>query len=403
MKFKIKQSVIWVAAVAFLFPMASYAQDFKLFDRTFQVHGFASQGFVYTNENNWLTMNTSVGSGSAAFTDFGANISVPITSNFRVGAQIYDRNYGQLGQWHPVLDWAYASYKFKSWLAIRGGKVKTVMGLFNDTQDLNFLHPFVLLPQSIYPTDLRDSTIAHTGGDVYGEINLENHLGKLSYTAYAGEREDSLYGGYPYLLKTIPIIFSSYGGLQYGGDLRWATPLKGLLVGASRLDEDITGKGTSSLFGPSGPYEEHSISDWANQFYGQYTYGNLEVDAEWRRYWRNQEIFNGLTNVQTDVRGAYVAASYRFVKWFQLGSYYSRYTIAIPASLVGAATSGHIFDTAIDGRFDLNRFVNIKVEGHFMDGVGVPGQYPSGFYSSDNPQGLKPTTNALILNVGFNF
>jgi hypothetical protein len=34
------------------------AQDFKIFDRQVQVHGWISQGFSYTNENNWLTMNT---------------------------------------------------------------------------------------------------------------------------------------------------------------------------------------------------------------------------------------------------------------------------------------------------------------------------------------------------------
>jgi len=45
------------------------AEDFKLFDRNVEIHGFASQGFIYTNTNNWLTMNTS--QGSAAFTDFG--------------------------------------------------------------------------------------------------------------------------------------------------------------------------------------------------------------------------------------------------------------------------------------------------------------------------------------------
>jgi hypothetical protein len=49
------------------------AQEFKVFDRTVQVHGFVSQGFVYTSDNNWLTMNTI--DGSAAFTDFGLNLS----------------------------------------------------------------------------------------------------------------------------------------------------------------------------------------------------------------------------------------------------------------------------------------------------------------------------------------
>jgi hypothetical protein len=236
---------IWLCAVRGL---GLHAQDFKVFDRQVQVHGFASQGFVHTSDNNWLTMNTS-SIGSGEFTDFGANASVQITDKFRVGAQIYDRNLGELGRWHPSLDWGLADYRFKPWFGIRGGKVKTALGLYNDTQDLDSLHPFALLPQSVYPTDLRDSTIAHMGGDVYGDIGLKNHLGTLSYTAYAGQRKDSQYGGYPYLLQPMPISLTSYGGLQYGGDLRWATPLKGLLVGASRMNEDITGRGTTTLRG----------------------------------------------------------------------------------------------------------------------------------------------------------
>jgi len=47
-------------------------------------------------------------------------------------AQVYDRNLGQLGQWHPSLDWAVADYNFKNWFGIRAGKVKTTMGWCND-------------------------------------------------------------------------------------------------------------------------------------------------------------------------------------------------------------------------------------------------------------------------------
>ena len=217
------------------------AQDFNLFDRKVQIHGFASQGFVYTNTNNWLTMNSS--QGSAAFTDFGFNVSTSVTDKLRVGAQLYDRNLGQLGQYHPSLDWAVADYRFKSWFGVRGGKVKTTLGLFTDTQDLDFLRTFALLPQSVYPTDLRDATIAHLGGDIYGNVSLKRRLGDLSYTAYAGHRSDSIYSGYVYLFPSTGFDYSSYGGLQYGGDLRWNTPVKGLLIGVSRMNEDITGTG----------------------------------------------------------------------------------------------------------------------------------------------------------------
>jgi len=394
--------------------IALQAQEFKLFDRTVQVHGFASQGFVYTDDNNWLTMNTS--QGSAAWTDFGLNLSSEVTDRFRIGAQGYDRNLGQLGQYHPTLDWAVADYRFKSWFGLRGGKVKTTLGLYNDTQDLDFLRPFALLPQSVYPIDLRDATIAHLGGDAYGNISLKHRLGDLSYTAYAGHRSDSVYSGYPFYLSSFGAHITSFGGLQYGADLRWNTPLKRLLFGASRVNEDITSKGTATNpFNPGAglvPYSEASKADWTNQFYGEYIVGGLRIDSEYRRYWRDQELAGGTSESLADVRGWYVSAAYRISKRLQVGSYYSHYTIT---NVVGGALSAfyppmtdtglpanHDYDKVITGRVDLNKFWNVKIEGHFMNGYGS-GPYPNGFYTQVNPQGFTPNTNALVIKTGINF
>ena len=252
-------------------PAVGRAQEFKVGDRHVQVHGFFSQGFVYSNHNNWLTMKTNQGSG--AMTDMGLNLSLQLTDKFRVGAQVYDRNLGQLGQWHPTLDWAVADFQFTHWFGVRAGKVKTTLGLYNDSQDLDFLHVFALLPQSVYSADLRDTTIAHAGGDVYGTIILPHQLGDLSYTAYAGHRSDSIYSGYPFLVVQWAAYLKYMGGLQYGGDLRWNTPLKGFLLGASRMNEDISADGVYiDAVNPAGlvPYYEHSRADWTNQFYGQY-------------------------------------------------------------------------------------------------------------------------------------
>jgi hypothetical protein len=372
------------------------AQDVKIFNQDVQFHGFASQGFVSTDGNNWLTMKSgNIGSGQ--FTDFGGNASMQITDKFRIGAQIYDRNLGQLGKWHPQLDWAEATYKFTPWFGIRGGKVKTVLGLYNDTQDLDFLHTFALLPQSIYPTDLRDSTIAHLGGDVFGDIPLGKKGGTLSYTAYAGHRQDSPYGGYAYLVQSNGSIFNSFSGLQYGGDLRWATPLKGLLVGVSRLSEDLTVKynGGESVL--------KTQSAWTNQFYGQYTWKKLVLDTEYRHYYVNALANGGPYGLETDVRGWYVAGSYQIAKRITVGSYYSHYGITVPPNLIIPVGSGLDHDKVLTARFDLNRFFNIKVEGHFMHGFGMPDDYPNGFYSIDNQQGLKPNTTALVIKTSFHF
>ncbi len=402
-----------LACTCFCAGVTLHAQEIKLFHRTIQVHGFASQGLIYTNANNWLTMNT--GAGSAAFTDFGVNLSSGINDRMRLGAQFYDRNLGQLGQYHPSLDWAVVDYRFKNWLGVRGGKVKTTLGLYNDTQDLDFLHTFALLPQSVYPIDLRDATIAHVGGDVYGTFSLKHHVGDLAYTIYAGHRSDSIYSGYPYLLSQFGTHFTRFGGLQYGADLRWSTPIRGLLVGVSRLDQDTKGKGTSiSFFNPAAgriPYSESSRADWTNQFYGEYSRGRLRLDSEYRRYWRDQLIFGGIAENPDDVRGWYIAGAFRINRHLQLGSYYSRYSITslnlgafavIPSQTDTSLPANHIYDKVVTGRIDLNKFWNVKIEGHFMNGYGSS-TYPDGFYPQVNPQGFNPNTKALVVKTGVGF
>jgi hypothetical protein len=390
------------------------AQEFNLFSRTVQVHGFASQAFVYTNDNNWLTMNTSQGSG--AFTDFGLNLTSRITDKLLVGAQGYDRNLGQLGQYHPSLDWAVADYRFRSWFGVRAGKVKTTLGLYNDTQDQDFLRVFALLPQSVYPTDLRDATIAHVGGDIYGTISLRRHLGDLSYTAYAGHRSDSLYSGYAYLVSAFHAYLSRSGGLQYGVDLRWNTPLKGLLIGASRVNEDVSGAGTFvnpfDRAAGSASYSEVSKADWTNQFYGEYSRGNLRVDSEYRRFVHNEITNNGIVETITDVRGWYVSGSYRINKRLAIGSYYSHYSITsvawgplaalVPNQTDTRLPANHIYDKVVSGRVDINKFWNAKMEGHFMNGYGAS-SFPDGFYPQVNPLGFKPNTIALVLKTSVSF
>jgi len=392
-----------------------HAQEFKVFDRTVQVHGFVSQGYVRTDGNNWLTMDTQ-GEGSAAFTDFGLNMSAPITDKLRVGAQVYDRNLGQLGQYHPSLDWALADYRFKSWLGVRGGKVKTTLGLYTDTQDEEFLRVFALLPQSVYPTDLRDATIAHVGGDVYGDVPLKHGLGDFSYTAYAGHNVDSIYSGYTYLATQYGTTYRDSTALRYGGDLRWNTPLRGLLIGASRTNQD-TAAGVTSV-NPShreaGPvsYSAVSKADWTNQFYGEYTVGKLRIDSEYRRFFHDGLAFGGALETITDVRGWYASGAYRVMKRLSVGSYYSRYSVTsvsggplaavLPQETDTSLPASHIYDKVISARVDLNKFWNVKVEGHFMNGYGSS-TYPDGFYPQVNPKGFNPDTNALVLKTSLNF
>ena len=107
---------VWLGFVS----LTTFAQDFTIFNRAVQVHGFATQGFIYTNHNEWLTMHTSQGSG--AFTDFGVNMSTFVTDKLHVGGQLCDRNLGNLSEWHPSLDWVVVDYKVNQRFGLRAEK-----------------------------------------------------------------------------------------------------------------------------------------------------------------------------------------------------------------------------------------------------------------------------------------
>ena len=387
-------------AVALTAAPAAHAQfnQFTIDGQTFQVHGFASQGYALSNQNNYLTMNTS--KGSFALTDGGLNISTSFGDKFRVGAQGYIRDVGQLGGGRVSLDWAFGDYKFKDWFGVRAGKVKTALGLFTDTQDAEALHTWALLPQSIYPTDLRTSSIAHTGGDAYGEISLKR-AGTLSYTAYVGSRSDDKRSGYYFNTQDSGVPIRAFSGTLIGTDLRWNTRVTGLIVGYSFLDEKDSLNGQYAAYG-NAPYYITSDPQHTTAIYADYTRGKLRVNSELRLN-RVIDKFTVLGNTsladQSD-KGWFVSAAYHLTSRLEAGAYNSRFYVDHPSTPEPAAN--HIFDQAITARFDITKFWDFKVEGHFIDGYGD--LYSAhGFYLRSNPNGTKPKTDLLVVRTGFYF
>ena len=303
-------------------------------------------------------------------TDGGANIATSLTDKFRVGAQVYVRNIGQLGNYHVQLDWAYGDYKFKDWFGIRGGKVKTALGLLNDTQDMEFLQTWALLPQGVYPLDLRSTTIAHTGGDLYGQIGLHK-IGSLNYTTYFGTRVNDPYsgtyigaadGGYP---------IKNYSGNTTGADLHWNTPIQGLMLGGSWADQTLGERNVITAAGGA-PLALWNDPQHLTAAYGDYTHSRWHFSGEYRN---NREIikvydFGASAFSNLGDRSMFLTAAFRVNKFLELGTYNSRYYV--DKAMDPSPAANHIFDQTVTARFDMTKWWNVKVEGHFINGYGTP-------------------------------
>jgi hypothetical protein len=300
-------------------------------------------------------------------------------------------------------------YRFNDHLGIRAGKVKTVLGLYNDTQDVEFLHTWALLPQSLYPLDLRGLTISHIGADVYGAVS-PRRLGTFSYTAHVGILPADRAGGNQYALAAFGQYVRTTSGTSQGLDVKWTTPLEGLLLGAAFVDSPQHLGGDNLAAG--GAFHSDT-TEHTTVLSAQYTHGPFRVEYERSRLTSLSSVLTpyGVFGppeiiVPLDVRGWYAAAAFRISKRVELGAYHSRFypndnrQVAYQSYLDWPAR--HIFDQAFTARFDIKSYLDLKVEGHLMDGYGDP-ETSRGFYPQNNPNGLKPKTNLLVVRLGLNF
>jgi len=322
-----------------------------------QVHGFISQGFLYTTDNNYLA-NTS--RGSFEFTELGLNFTLQPMDRLTLGLQIFSHDLGPIGDYRATLDWYSVDYHWQDWLGVRAGRVKLPFGLYNDISDVDSARTAILLPQSIYPAQNRDFLLAQTGFELYGYRGL-GPAGGLDYRMYGGTifLDIRPQPGSPVTAVDLNVPFVA------GGRLMWAAPVEGLRLGGSlqflRLE--------THLLVPSSPGQvavNLPVMLWVASV--EYTVRDLLLAAEYSRWRVRTESSNpslvpeGLTFSER----AYALASYRVNSWLQAGAYYS---LLFPNVSRRGTLAGRQHDAALTLRFDINRFWLVKVEGHYMHGM----------------------------------
>jgi hypothetical protein len=352
-------------------PAESEESESPAIESPVEVHGFVSQGLIKTSANNYLANSER---GSLEFTEVGLNFTKQITDDFRVGAQLFTRDLGPIGNYSAQLDWFYFDYRFFDWLGLRAGRTKLPFGLYNETSDIDAARVPILLPQSVYPITSRDFLLAQTGAELYGLVPLGG-AGDLDYRLYGGTLFfDLQYEGAGDSVKKIDTPYI------VGGRLMWRPPLSGLTLGGSvqklRLDFDYVlpdaqlaglraaGRVPANFSGLVSARIPALLAVGSIE----YAPGDLAIAAEYAR-WRT-EIQSSMPEALPETtkwsERFYVMASYRLNPWFVPGAYYSA---LFPNVDDRAGRKNHEHDFAASLRFDVNPHWLWKVEGHFMRGT----------------------------------
>ena len=158
--------------------------DFKLPDSV-QIHGFLSQGFIHTSDNNLF--GHSDDGVSTDFRELGLNGSWRIMPELQLSLQMVWRDAGQTDEDGLRVDYGIIDYSFysseSSLLGVKVGRVPTPLGFYIDTRDVASTRPSILLPQSIYFDRNRNIALSADGGYIYAE--KRSNYGDFLFTAGA--------------------------------------------------------------------------------------------------------------------------------------------------------------------------------------------------------------------------
>ena len=183
-------AIILIALPALLWTLSAQAQKLPQLPKlphNLQIHGFASQGWLKSSDNNVFGKSSS-DNGSFDFRELGLNASMRPLTNLQFSAQMLSRTAGEGSPGNVRLDYGFIDYTYfsgeTSKLGIRLGRMKNPLGFYNDTRDVPFTRPSILLPQSIYFDRTRKLALAADAVHLYGEYR--SNMGNISFQLGAG-------------------------------------------------------------------------------------------------------------------------------------------------------------------------------------------------------------------------
>ena len=161
-------------ALAFMGPQSWAEQSMPAQQEYF--HGFASVGYIATTGNNFY--GETLHGGDVDYYEAGLNGFAQLHPNLSVSGQILSRKAGATDDGKLRLDYGFFDLRLNqnaSSLGLRAGRVRNPVGFYNESRDVVFTRPSILLPQSAYleGTGIRELLFASDGLQLYGDWDQE--------------------------------------------------------------------------------------------------------------------------------------------------------------------------------------------------------------------------------------
>lgn len=349
-----------------------------------QLHGFLAQGAFYSTDNNYSGKSD----GKVTFdqTEIGANIFWQANDRVDFSAQALYRRAGKVENSDLRIDYAMMSVnllnKDTSRLGLRLGRIKNPIGLYNETRDVAFTTPSILLPQSIYLDRSRSLLLSSDGGQIFGGHQVGNGIlsFKLNYGMPHNDNDE---------IQKLIFGNLAQGDLDtndnmFSGQIKYSLDNDKYIFALSYTDVTLDYKPTSTDFLASGtarfsPYvlsAQYNGEKWG--FTSEYYYSQNEF-----------ENFVAVPDSFPVSENWYIQGTYRFSpKWQGIvrfdenildnddrhGKTFER--LGLPAHM------GFTKDWMVGMRWDITPSIMLRGEYHYINGT-------SWLSSADNPDRQK--------------
>ncbi|MBI3431598.1 MAG: hypothetical protein HY018_05230 [Hydrogenophilales bacterium] len=366
----------------------------------YHIQGFAAQGLIGSTNNNFF--GNSRDGVSTEFTEAGLHGTWQPLDAMRLSGQVLYRRAGASDKDGVRVDYAQADWQFyqttTTQLGLKFGKVKLPYGLYNETRDVPFTRPGILLPQSVYVDNSRDLLLAAPGAFLHG-ASVQKYGATDFLLGWVRPDFDSPSVDYSFLGTTRPGKLKGKGAL--GARLRWDLPTDTtLMLTYANATGDYT-PGNADVLRAGNIHFRNLL------FSAQQRLDTLTLTAEYGEPRFDTANFGPfLPNSHRVIQAAYLQGEWRFLPAWELmlrhdifyrdkhdksGRQFAAAT-GLPAHSMFAR------DTTLGLRWDTTPNLMLRAEFHHVDGTGwLPGP--------DNPVFLsrEQRWNMWLLQAAYRF